>query len=96
MKIGSSVDITSTDAAARSSRAGAASTAPLSASAAVDQVDVSAAASQLNKLGGQDFDSGKVEAIRTAIREGRFTVNAGAIADQLIADATALLGPRTA
>ncbi|MGZ5271972.1 MAG: flagellar biosynthesis anti-sigma factor FlgM, partial [Ramlibacter sp.] len=73
-----------------------ASTAPLSAPAAGDQVDVSAAASQLNKLGGQDFDSAKVEAIRTAIREGRFTVNAGAIADQLIADATALLGPRTA
>jgi len=60
-----------------------------------DQVAVSAAGAGLNTLSGsQDFDAKKVDAIRQAIREGRFTVNADAIADRLIADATALLGPR--
>lgn len=38
-----------------------------------------------------DFDSRKVEAIALAIREGRFQVNAEAIADRLIANARELL-----
>jgi len=38
------------------------------------------------------FDAAKVERIATAIREGRFEVNAGAIADKLIANAQELLG----
>jgi negative regulator of flagellin synthesis FlgM len=61
-----------------------------------DQVALSAAGTQMNSLAGGDFDAAKVEAIRQAIRDGRFTVNAGAIADRLIADATALLRPRNA
>lgn len=61
-----------------------------------DQVALSAAGTQMNSLGSGDFDAAKVEAIRQAIRDGRFTVNAGAIADRLIADATALLRPRNA
>ena len=38
------------------------------------------------------FDAAKVERIATAIREGRFQVDAGAIADKLIANAQELLG----
>jgi negative regulator of flagellin synthesis FlgM len=38
------------------------------------------------------FDAAKVERIANAIREGRFEVNAGAIADKLIANAQELLG----
>ena len=38
-----------------------------------------------------DFDSDKVERIALAIREGKFQINAEAIADQLIANAQELL-----
>lgn len=38
------------------------------------------------------FDKAKVERIATAIREGRFQVDAGAIADKLIANAQEVLG----
>lgn len=37
------------------------------------------------------FDTAKVERITNAIREGRFQVDAGAIADKLIANAQELL-----
>ena len=38
-----------------------------------------------------DFDAGKVERIAQAIRDGKFQINAEAIADQLIANAQELL-----
>ena len=38
------------------------------------------------------FDAAKVERISTAIREGKFTINAEAIADKLIVNAEELLG----
>lgn len=38
------------------------------------------------------FDSAKVERIAQAIRDGKFTVNAEAIADKLIVNAEELLG----
>ncbi len=61
-----------------------------------DTVDVSSAGAAISGMNSSaDFDSAKVESIRQAIREGRFSVNAEKIADRLIADATALLGPRT-
>jgi negative regulator of flagellin synthesis FlgM len=93
MKIGPTLDTHAADAAARTGRS-ASTTAPLQAAPATDRVEVSAAGTQLNSLGGGDFDQAKVDAIRSAIKEGRFTVNPERIADQLIADATALLGPR--
>jgi negative regulator of flagellin synthesis FlgM len=68
---------------------------PANSVAATDQVQVSAAGAQMSALGAGDFNSAKVDAIRQAIREGRFTVNPEAIADRLIADAAALLGPRS-
>ena len=39
----------------------------------------------------QLFDSGRVSEIKQAISEGRFTINAGAIADRLIASAKELV-----
>ncbi|TFZ08371.1 flagellar biosynthesis anti-sigma factor FlgM [Ramlibacter humi] len=96
MKIGSTHDLTPAAPAAGSSRP-AAPVAPLSATPAVDTADVSpAGAALVRAAGGSDFDQAKVDAVRKAISEGRFTVNAGAIADQLISDATALLSPRSA
>lgn len=63
---------------------------------AQDTVDLSRAGAAISGLDGSaDFDGAKVESIRQAIREGRFSVNAEAIADRLIAEATALLGPRS-
>ena len=95
MKIGSSLDIpTPADLPARASAP--ATAAPSRIAAGSDRVDVSAAGAQMGAAGGGDFDAAKVDAIRQAIRDGRFTVNAGAIADRLIADAAALLGPRNA
>jgi negative regulator of flagellin synthesis FlgM len=38
------------------------------------------------------FDADKVQAMREAIASGRFEINAGAIADRLIANAQELLG----
>jgi negative regulator of flagellin synthesis FlgM len=46
-----------------------------------------------NEAGRADFDAEKVERIAQAIREGRFTVDAEAIADRLIANAKELLPP---
>lgn len=47
--------------------------------------------------GGADpvFDAEKVQRISDAIRDGKFEVNAEAIADKLIANAHELLSPRT-
>ena len=42
-----------------------------------------------------DFDSEKVERIAQAIRDGKFQVNAEAIADKLISNAADLLGRST-
>jgi negative regulator of flagellin synthesis FlgM len=96
MKIGSTHETHAAEAALRSGRAAPATTAPTTSAPAIDQVDVSAAGAQLGAANGGDFDQAKVDAIRTAIAEGRFTVNPERIADQLIADATALLAPRNA
>jgi negative regulator of flagellin synthesis FlgM len=41
------------------------------------------------------FDQAKVDRIATAIREGRFTIDADAIADKLIGNARELLGRST-
>jgi negative regulator of flagellin synthesis FlgM len=60
------------------------------------QVALSPAAELLSKAAAEtgSFDSAKVERIAQAIREGRFTVNAEAIADKLIVNAEELLGTR--
>jgi len=95
MKIGSSHDLPAVDGTQRGPRAAGTGAAAKTAGVATDQVALSAAGSAFAS-GDADFDQAKVDAIRTAIQQGRFTVNAGAIADHLIADAAALLQPRQA
>ena len=60
------------------------------APAAGEPIQLSPLSSQISMLGTQlsaspEFDSGKVEAIKQAIRDGQFSVNPGAIADKLLA-----------
>lgn len=56
-------------------------------------VALSASASmRVDAQGEGAFDGAKVDRIAQAIREGRFTINAGAIADKLIANAQELIG----
>jgi len=50
-----------------------------------------AATGRLDALGDGSFDAAKVEQIARAIREGRFMVNPGIIADKLIANAQELV-----
>ena len=58
------------------------------------KVELSPAASLLAAEGNAaDFDAEKVSRIAQAIRDGKFEVNAGAIADKLIAHTRDLLKP---
>jgi negative regulator of flagellin synthesis FlgM len=62
-------------------------------SATNDDVQLSAVSAQL--IAAEDeqvFDAARVSEIKQAIAEGRFTINAGAIADRLIASAKDLVG----
>ncbi len=95
MKIGSTTDTVAIVETLRGSRASGPATVA-APTADHDDVAVSAAGAQMSALGSGDYDSAKVDSIRQAIREGRFTVNPEAIADRLIADAAALLAPRNA
>ncbi len=59
---------------------------------ASDEVQLSSLASQLLATESESpFDAGRVEEIKQAIAEGRFSINAGAIADRLIASARELV-----
>lgn len=55
------------------------------------RVEISAAAQMLSGTDG-DFDAEKVAALRQAIADGSYRVDAGAIADKLIANAIDVLG----
>lgn len=62
------------------------------ASPAGEDVRLSSLATQLVASDDQQsFDAGRVAEIKQAIAEGRFTINAGAIADRLIASAKELV-----
>ncbi len=96
MKIGPPPDIgtTAPDAAVRSKTAGKANATNTTDS--VDRVDLSAAGARIGASNQTvDFDSAKVDAIKAAIKEGRFKVNPEVISDRLIAEASALLRPRS-
>ena len=60
------------------------------------QVAISSAAQLAASAGPDDgsFDAAKVARITQAISEGKFTVNANAIADKLVANAQELLSAR--
>jgi len=62
--------------------------------AETERVQVSDLASRLSKLEsqfGESFDAKKVEEVRSAIAEGRFKVNANAVADKLLSSVAELL-----
>ena len=57
-----------------------------------DEVQLSSLASQLLATESDSpFDAGRVGEIKQAIAEGRFSINAGAIADRLITSARELV-----
>lgn len=65
-------------------------------SSAQDRVQISGLSTQLQALEtgigeASGFDAAKVEAIKQAISEGRYTINPEAIADKLIASTRELL-----
>ena len=63
-----------------------------STSATSDDVRLSGLSAQLSALSDeQSFDPVRVSEIKQAISEGRFTINAGAIADRLITSAKELV-----
>jgi len=69
---------------AATSAAGAATTVRLSEAARTLQ--------QVEAAGGGSFDARKVEAVRLALANGTFSVNAQVVADRLLANAQELLG----
>ena len=88
---------TATDRSSRSTGQATTATATASASAsqpdASAQVDLSPTASLLSSgTADPTFDSAKVDRIAQAIKDGKFSVNADAIADKLISNAQELLG----
>jgi negative regulator of flagellin synthesis FlgM len=94
MKIGSfeTKPVTPTQATERKG-SGAAPTKGAEAAEPSAQVALSPAASLLAKVADDPtFDAKKVERIATAIREGKYQINAEAIADKLIVNAEELLG----
>lgn len=69
---------------------------PATSGGTQDNVTLSATSTQIQALESgiseaSGFDAAKVEAIKQAISEGRFTINAEAIADKLIASTRELL-----
>ena len=66
--------------------------------AEAERVQLSNLAARLNQLeaqfGQSDFDAKKVEQVRNAIADGRFKVNADAVADRLLTSVAELLGRR--
>jgi len=77
-------------------KAGATSAGPEQKAAPVEasaKVELSAAASLLAAEGNTaDFDAEKVARIAQAIRDGKFEVNAGAIADKLLDNTREIIG----
>ena len=62
-----------------------------------EKVQLSGLASRLADLEsrfGGDFDAKKVEEVRSAMADGRFKVNADAVADRLLASVAELLGKK--
>jgi negative regulator of flagellin synthesis FlgM len=69
---------------------------PVAETQRVQLSDLGARLSQLeSQFAGSDFDVKKVEEVRAAIAEGRFKVNAEAVADKLLASVSELLGKKS-
>jgi negative regulator of flagellin synthesis FlgM len=93
MKIGSFEAKPVAPASAPERKSGASEVAAGNAAEPSTQVALSPAASLMTKAADDPaFDAVKVERIAAAIREGKFEINAEAIADKLIVNAEELLG----
>jgi negative regulator of flagellin synthesis FlgM len=69
---------------------------PVAETERVQLSDLGSRLAQLeNQFSGSDFDVKKVAEIRNAISEGKFKVNADAIADKLLASVSDLLGKKS-
>ena len=95
MKINSTTDSVRMDSTASPKTGKAATTEKPSADVAISSV-----ATKLNSLETQfsadaSFDAGKVESIKDAIRDGRFSVNPEVVADKLIASAQELIAKKS-
>lgn len=93
MKINSSLAPAGTPGADAPKRAGKPQTTPGQATDDV-QLSFSGRLQSLENQDGSPVDSTKVAAIKQAISEGRFSINAEAIADKLISSAQELLKKR--
>lgn len=77
-------------------RAGGAKAAePVAQTEKVEVSDLATKMAQLESRFGGEFDAKKVEQVRAAIAEGRFKVNAEAVADKLLASVGELLGRKS-
>ena len=67
--------------------------APASAAAAGVPVTLSRTAREIEQTGRSqsDFDAGRVKAVRSAIENGTFKVDAGAIADKMLSNAEEII-----
>ena len=96
MKINPTTEPLRTDRVAATPDARTAATRTNEPVAEAERVQLSNLASRLNQLeaqfGSSDFDAKKVEEVRNAITEGRFKVNADAVADRLLNSVAELLG----
>jgi negative regulator of flagellin synthesis FlgM len=85
------VQTTPADARAHVSNAGQ----PVGEATKVQLSEMATKLSQLEtQFAGGDFDAKKVAEVKAAIAEGRFKVNAEAVADKLLASVAELLGKR--
>ena len=85
------VQSTGADARAQVSNAGQ----PVGETTKVQLSEMATKLSQLEtRFGSGDFDAKKVAEVKAAIAEGRFKVNADAVADKLMASVADLLGKR--
>lgn len=93
MKIGTSLDVSKTDALLpKEGRAGTSSSAPVSPVEAVDKIELSAAARAAeSSSNAPEVRADKVIEIRQAIEAGEFRVNPSDIADRMISEAASLL-----
>jgi len=96
MKINPSTDPLRTDRVVATPDARTAATRAGEPVAEAERVQLSNLAAKLSQLeaqfGASDFDAKKVEEVRNAIAEGRFKVNAEAVADSLLSSVAELLG----
>ena len=101
MKIGQQPELSSAVAQSNASKQAktaalateASAKAPASAAAAGVPVTLSRTAREIEQTGRNqsDFDAGRVKAVRSAIENGTFKVDAGAIADKMLANAEEII-----